>query len=633
MEARAALKGAKKDVTTAQQLLLNAVRADTAAIRPEARFYAYVYLGYIADRDGRREEAASWYTEALEIEDVEPRLRDLLSDTRAAARQGVQGPITWIRHLDEGTPDLDGLEVESILRQASAALQGRGKDAAKARRLLSEITENGMGAISAHDLCCVYVYLGYMADRRGLREEAISSYEKAAEITDAGAIAEVAKEGLERPVTWIKELDKGAAPPPYVLWPWDGHDPICRLPETLSREERIHNFEVLAQAIDQTYAHFEVKHIDWAEVVSRYRPRVEAEQTVEEFHELLSDLVCELRDGHSYVFPYPHLTYRQGPWLAVERFGEGAYVTWVPEGSEAERKGVETGSEIVEIDGMTVRERLEQRRPHGRSSEHEFRCSHTKSILSGRENTAARVKLVTPEGRITEVTLARDNSAATRAPRTYPFEVSTSAWGAHGRHPTGLGYIHLTRASGARNWLDMALAELRDTPGLIFDLRGNPGGFGSFSGYVVGRFLTERTRVSVWFRKHGPGRGDLHRIEAYLAPGGKWQYRQPLALLINNGTFSGAEDTSCFLRSAGRVTAIGSSTAGQAGVWSGIALLPCGISVRISMSYACDGDGVPIEGTGNPPDIQVEPTIQDFLAGRDPVIEKAVEVLQKAIAE
>lgn len=56
-------------------------------------------------------------------------------------------------------------------------------------------------------------------------------------------------------------------------------------------------------------------------------------------------------------------------------------------------------------------------------------------------------------------------------------------------------------------------------------------------------------------------------------------------------------------------------------------MLPCGLVVRISNGYLSDAEDRPIEVNGNVPDVPVETTSQDYLAGRDPVREHATEVL------
>jgi hypothetical protein len=52
--------------------------------------------------------------------------------------------------------------------------------------------------------------------------------------------------------------------------------------------------------------------------------------------------------------------------------------------------------------------------------------------------------------------------------------------------------------------------------------------------------------------------------------------------------------------------------------------------VRISNGYVADSKNRVIEMKGNEPDYKVEPSISDFLSGKDPVLERAVELLLKS---
>jgi tricorn protease len=78
---------------------------------------------------------------------------------------------------------------------------------------------------------------------------------------------------------------------------------------------------------------------------------------------------------------------------------------------------------------------------------------------------------------------------------------------------------------------------------------------------------------------------------------------------------------------------VGTTTHGNLSGEAAHAVLPCGLIVRISNGYVCDTSGKPIEVNGNEPDITVTPTIADFLAGKDPALDKAVTVLQEKLAQ
>ncbi|MBO4966368.1 MAG: S41 family peptidase [Muribaculaceae bacterium] len=58
------------------------------------------------------------------------------------------------------------------------------------------------------------------------------------------------------------------------------------------------NFDALWTMVDEHYCFFEQKDVDWNEIRSRYRDRINPDMTVNEFFDLLSDMLAELKDGH-----------------------------------------------------------------------------------------------------------------------------------------------------------------------------------------------------------------------------------------------------------------------------------------------------------------------------------------------
>lgn len=117
-----------------------------------------------------------------------------------------------------------------------------------------------------------------------------------------------------------------------------------------------------------------------------------------------------------------------------------------------------------------------------------------------------------------------------------------------------------------------------------------------------------------------------------LGPNGKWQNTQPVALLVNDLTGSAADLFATELRAATQVITLGNTTHGNLSGVATYAVLPCGLVVRISNGYIADAKDRPIEMYGNVPDIVIAPTLQDYLSGRDIVLERAVEGLTKKLS-
>jgi C-terminal processing protease CtpA/Prc/Flp pilus assembly protein TadD len=316
----------------------------------------------------------------------------------------------------------------------------------------------------------------------------------------------------------------------------------------------------------------------------------------------------------------------------MDLFDEKPFVTSVKPSSDAAETGVKAGAEVLEVDGLTIAERMERLRPYlnGRSSEWAYRRSACPFLLAGDKNTTVSIKVRSAGGGTESFTLKRDSTATAQPPKLESpvgLTINSQRFVHFGRHPSGIGYIRIASFNGREeiaDEFDRALEALKDTPALILDIRNNQGGFGTAQPRIVGRFMTERRLAAISYVKNGPAHNNLGRHEAYFVPAGSWQYGRPVALLVNDVTGSAADLFACYIRSAAKVTTIGSTTHGNLSGVAEYVVLPSGLVVRISNGYVANSKDVPIEGNGNKPDIAVSPTISDFLNGRDPVLEKAV---------
>lgn len=168
------------------------------------------------------------------------------------------------------------------------------------------------------------------------------------------------------------------------------------------------------------------------------------------------------------------------------------------------------------------------------------------------------------------------------------------------------------------------LEYLKNTKGLILDIRQKRGGSYQDIEAVVTRFMTQ----------------PLKRNDAYtygvkwnlppFQPRGPFQYINPVIILINGSTFSAGEFTTEILKQLPQVTAVGDTTGGGS-VGSGdggLFFLPSGKSIEIGFIDFRRYDGLPWEWLGIPPDIRVEQTEADILSGKDKQLEYAIEMLK-----
>ncbi len=542
---------------------------------------------------------------------------------------------------------------QAKLAEARDALKAPQKKLDLANRLLLELIEEHKTDFDSVDLCHIYTYLGYIADHRGKRQEAIKWYEKAASMEGDRLrwIREVAKIGLRQPVTWIRHLDaansEGAR---HSNWRNSVIDRIdegvvvteqpprdLKVQQHLSQEDMRANFSILCRAIERYFSFFEHKRIDWPSVKRACEEKVSNSKTAEDFYITMEEFMRELRDSHSWLCNFHSKPPRgqYGPGFETQLVEKQAVVTQVMSRSDAEQAGLRPGAIITAIDSHSVADMIDCLRVQLKvfSSDRGFYDAAYREIPMGERNSECRVTFkASPDAAAQTVALSRTHRRQDK-PQPQPFVSMRGEYVWSGQHPSGLGYIRILSFTGrmqVANEFDRALESLREAPALIIDIRDNLGGFGTGQERIVGRFLSQACPVAISFQR-SVGASDFISHTTTFAPAGSWQYHKPVVLLLNSRTGSAADLFATYSISTDRPIAVGTTTHGNLTGVGVYAVLPCNLVVRISNGYVCDADGRIIEGQGNQPQVFVEQTISDLAAGRDTALLRAIELLQHEV--
>jgi hypothetical protein len=174
------------------------------------------------------------------------------------------------------------------------------------------------------------------------------------------------------------------------------------------------------------------------------------------------------------------------------------------------------------------------------------------------------------------------------------------------------------------------LNELKDTKGLVIDLRQNSGGNEFFAKSIAER-LTASNKIYKYNRvKIGIDKDDYSDfIESKVSPNGKWQYTKPIIVLTSKYTYSTGINFMLMLRTQAHVTILGTSTGN--GVVGGISReMPNGWRVQIpaGLAYLPEDKSV-IEGSdGVKPKIFSEISTEDWRNQNDTVLDNALRLLR-----
>jgi tricorn protease len=356
--------------------------------------------------------------------------------------------------------------------------------------------------------------------------------------------------------------------------------------------------------------------LDLAAAERRYAPYVAGIAHRDDLNYLFTEMLGELTLGHVFVGggDRPEVPEVKGGLLGADwEIANGRYriarvysgETWNPKlPAPLARPGVDAraGEYLIAVEGREVRPPA--------------------SLYSSFEATAGRsVRLrlaADPEG--------RDGRDVDVVPVESERRLRYRAWAEDNRRTVAersggrLGYVHLpdTGGAGYEEFNRYFFAE-SDREGLIVDERDNGGGL--VADYVVeilGRKL-------LWGVATREGR-DL------LSPAGA--VYGPKVMLINRHAGSGGDALPWMFRELGLGPLVGTRTwGGLVGIWDYPELLDGGqVTAPRGGLYTQHGKWE-VENHGVAPDVEVEVTPADFVAGRDPQLARAVAVVLAELAK
>jgi C-terminal processing protease CtpA/Prc len=186
------------------------------------------------------------------------------------------------------------------------------------------------------------------------------------------------------------------------------------------------------------------------------------------------------------------------------------------------------------------------------------------------------------------------------------------------RLPGGAGYLHFNEfldPVSIMPQVEAAMKEFANAPGIVLDLRGNPGGIGIMAMGIAGFFVGEQGK------KLGEMKMREVTLKFVIYPRAE-VFEGPLAILVDSGSASTSEILAQGMQDLGRARIFGTPTAGAA-LPSDIVRLPNGDGFQYAQASYTSEKGKVLEGAGVTPDEIVRQTRDDLSAGRDPVAEAA----------
>lgn len=398
-------------------------------------------------------------------------------------------------------------------------------------------------------------------------------------------------------------------------------------PATLGAAARERAFDFVWQTIERRYYDPSYHGVDWTAVGRRYRPLALAAPDDRGFWDVLDRMTGELRDAHTRVESPRDVELRKldesiSLGFSFAPIGGRLAVDGVHPESDAWWAGVRPGMIVVSIGGQPAGEAYAKLLAEARldSTERARRLQALRRLLTGEEGSKVAFTFERADGTRFDAELAR---------RKIVFRLRET----HRVLPSGYGFLRfsewtfpLTRRALA------ALDDLKSTPGLVIDLRGNPGGSVSAVNMLLERFFAHRAKLGRTITRDGTpvsllmGAVDIIKLKNEV-DGDKDAYRGPVVILVDARSASGSELFAGTMQAAGRAKIVGEPSCGCLLGFLGYAHVPGGADLAYSEVGFVLSNGKRIEGAGVIPDLEVPVTLDDLRLYRDRDLEQAQALL------
>lgn len=351
---------------------------------------------------------------------------------------------------------------------------------------------------------------------------------------------------------------------------------------------------------------------NWMEIRDRYMKLLDSVEHRNEMAILLNQMVGELEASHTEVGPGPgnpggSQTASLGFGFDYGYSGPGLKITQVPARSPGSftKTQLKVGEVVLEINGKPV---------------------------SGASEALYRDILNDQLGRDLTLLVSTDGSRAEGKTRKVTYRALS------GGEYSGLMFDNLLedrrklveqRSGGKLTYVHIAgmgqgnftafIEEIWDAiqgkKGVIIDVRNNGGG--NISDRLID--MIERIPNSLYQPRNG---------EIQFAPNQSWNL--PTVVMMAESSFSNAEMFPSAMKSRRLAKTVGMPTPGYV-IWTFEGRLIDGTSIRIPTAGSYRLDGSPLENNGERPDYEVDITPKQFFSGKDPQLEKAIDVLMREI--
>jgi carboxyl-terminal processing protease len=403
--------------------------------------------------------------------------------------------------------------------------------------------------------------------------------------------------------------------------------------------------KLLMASFEMVWATLRDKHydpklggLDWVGIHEQYRPRIESAASMDEGRKIMNEMLKLLKQSHVEVISASHYRDMQeggkrtyGPGIDVRVLDGKAIAARVVADWPADKAGVKPGCEILKIDGKeaaTIIKRAVEIYPNMA----EVVAANTiNALIMGMPDNAVEIEFNDGSSDKT-LLLDRARPKGTLVDE-WPGWPASYFWIESYCTDDGIRIISFNSWRNPEAFFaafSKIMADAGKAKGFIVDLRGNKGGRIDMLTRTAAWFATKRShKFGTWIRrgakrslKQGLQHKNLEKIKIKVYKHAN-ATKAPLAILVDGHSFSASEMFAGGMQDIKRARIFGTQTVGQA-LESYIVRLPNDDRLQYIVANYLTPAGKQLEGIGVTPDEIVKLTQSELLAGKDPVLDRAV---------
>ncbi|HTR23287.1 MAG TPA: S41 family peptidase [Terriglobales bacterium] len=360
--------------------------------------------------------------------------------------------------------------------------------------------------------------------------------------------------------------------------------------------------------------------IDWDAKVRQAQEDINKADSMDGAVSEIAALLDSLNDSHT-VLILPPRNYDQWYGFRMRMFGDRCYVTQVRKNSDAEKKGLKPGDQVLAINGLA---------PTRKSL---WRIKYIFEYLRPQPGLWLGLAGEGGQTRKINVMAKLEPSPVTRYRLHQGINEMVHDWTneylllepEYFEKGDGFLAVRIPAFELSAQGIDLVLDKMRKHRGVVLDLRGNPGGFEKTLSRLAGGMFENNLKLFDVVERDSTKTisADGRHHDAFTGR---------LVVLIDNQSASASELFARIIQLEKRGFVMGEHSPGMV-----MAAKSYGHEVavdtdnfygaEISVGDAIMTDGKSLEHVGVDPDITVIPTAQDIASHRDPVMAKAAGLL------